>query len=182
MSFGFNNCAFFWVLGSGLSRIIGGIHVQPDNFGGQILGNKVGLLAYQKVQAYYNSDKSDDKSKGRADTLTASHTAALLDPKNASAAELLAACNAITASCGTKELDLLMEADEVPPPSAAQLRVQRYGGVSFVYDDYGNVVPPPCFTCTGSPGSTGPTPPTPNNTVSVIASNFPPSPPPIGGR
>jgi hypothetical protein len=171
---------------AGLSRIIGGIHVDADNYGGQILGTKVGGLAYQKVQMYYDSDNTGFNPPGRpgrqSDTESPSHTAALLDPKSASAAELLAACNAITIKCGPDEMRLLMEADDLPSPSAAELKVQRTGGLPFAGDDYGNITPPPCFACNGNPGSTGPPPITPNNTEPVHNLAFlPPSPPPVGG-
>lgn len=183
---------------TGLSRIIGGIHVRPDNYGGQLLGTKVGKNAYYKVQAFFNSDaNSDDDAPIRGNAgagVTTSHTAALLDPKSATAEELLAACQAITASCGPRELRLLMEADDVAPRSAADLKVSRYGGLPFNFDDYGTIPAPPCFTCQGTPDGTGPAPPTPNNTQAGVQAKpfitnaasppqlrLPPSPPPIAG-
>lgn len=157
-----------------------------DNYGGQLLGNKMGLLAYQKVQKYYNSDNSGDYDRPRkggrdSDVQSASHSAALVNPKSATAADLLAACYAITSKCGPAELQLLMESDDVPSRSAAELKVQRYGGLPNSGDDYGGIVVPPCFACNGDPGSTGIPPITPNNTQAVVAPRLPPSPPPLAG-
>lgn len=171
--------------------------MRPDNAGGQLLGTRVGQNAYRKVQAYYNSDNNSDDAariRGNATIQVTSHTAALLDPKSATAEELLAACQAITTSCGPRELQVLMEAHDEPPRSAADLRVQRYGGLPFSSDDYVSIPSQPCFTCTGTPGGTGTVPPTPNNTAAGVKPTpstanraapptvlLPPSPPPLVG-
>lgn len=47
---------------------------------------------------------------------------AFLDPKAASSSQLLAACQAISATCGEQELRAFLEAGDTPPLGADELR------------------------------------------------------------
>jgi hypothetical protein len=139
-------------LAAGQSRIIGGVHVPADNTGGLGLGAKVGALVFDTAQStcsFGGKFRAAD-TQNEADVVT--HATAFLDPKAASAAQLLAACQSITATCGEKELQAYLEAgDAAPLQNADELRASL--GVDESYKITGDM--PPCMACRSVPSEIG---------------------------
>jgi hypothetical protein len=44
---------------AGQSRIYGGIHINPDDFGGRVIGSEVGLAAVERARTFYGAGEEE---------------------------------------------------------------------------------------------------------------------------